>query len=694
MIDIPQPSSLNDSVGKLDRQTVLTAVTALCGSDPAVAGQLQKGFKHLVTADDWAAAIGRLEGMDLSGKHFRGPLRDVFHLPGELVLLKNGEGYFSLVYRMEQRWHYLGEDGMPLPEEVNVEGGAEIEAVVLEMPRGADKSGGFASLAALWPELRAAWAEIGIASLFINSGQLLLPIFALLIYDKIALNGMFETLWALVFGMGLYLATDAGMRLVRSWTTERISVDQTLRSDERLWSKMVAQVDHPPGGFSRFLSNYRDLTLSRDFVSSTYLLSIADIPFLFLYLGVIGFISWPLMIAAVILVLLYAAIGLVLQTRLTGLSKEAEQKNTLKMSFMGETLGCLDVVRTTPGAGVFLRGWRQLAKQSTDFDTRRRLAAQQLTMFSTIMQTVTTVVILTAGVYLIYAQLLSIGKLIACNILAGRSMALVGSLFAVTGKWRDFMRSAERLEESLEEVEERECTPRPTIVGNLSVIGIGKHYEERPPALVDVSFRIAPGERIGLLGRPGAGKSTLLRCLGGLCRPDSGKILIDGLALDDISRFDRVKWLAFKGQDPAVFAGTLEENLRISGCKDAQRFSEAIWAAGLEIEFTSGRMSLGMQLEERGTNLSGGQRQKVALARVFAQPARIMLLDEPTLGLDPESERLLAERLPKLLDSSSVLIMTSHSPVMLKTVQRIIALDGGKVVADGPREKLVTLPSS
>ncbi|MCA1766178.1 MAG: ATP-binding cassette domain-containing protein, partial [Desulfobulbaceae bacterium] len=171
-------------------------------------------------------------------------------------------------------------------------------------------------------------------------------------------------------------------------------------------------------------------------------------------------------------------------------------------------------------------------------------------------------------------------------------------------------------------------------------------------------------------------------------------ILIDGLALDDISRFDRVKWLAFKGQDPAVFAGTLEENLRISGCKDSKRFSEAIWAAGLEIEFNSGRMSLGMQLEERGTNLSGGQRQKVALARVFAQPARIMLLDEPTLGLDPESERLLAERLPKLLDSSAVLIMTSHSPVMLKTVQRVIALDGGKVVADGPREKLVTLPSS
>jgi ATP-binding cassette subfamily B protein/ATP-binding cassette subfamily C protein LapB len=183
----------------------------------------------------------------------------------------------------------------------------------------------------------------------------------------------------------------------------------------------------------------------------------------------------------------------------------------------------------------------------------------------------------------------------------------------------------------------------------------------------------------------------LLQCLGGLCRPDTGQILVDGLALDDISRFDRVQWMAYKAQDPAVFAGTLEENLRISGCTDQNRYSEAIWASGLESEFKSGRMSLGMRLDERGNNLSGGQRQKVALARVFAQPSRILLLDEPTLGLDPESERMLAERLPKLIDSSAVLIMTTHSAVMLETVKRIIALDGGRVVADGLREKLVTI---
>jgi len=691
MSDTAYASLQSDPADSLDRQAVLSAVIALCGPDRPAAALLQKVFKRLVASVDWSNELKQLARFELAARHTVGKLRDVLDIPGDLVLLRSGKNSFKILHLVEQHWHYLAKNGSPSPAEVLIDGEDRVEAIIMKLPKSVNQRDGFASLAALWPELRAAWAEVGIASLFINSGQLLLPLFAMLIYDKIAQNGLFETLWALVFGMGLYLATDAGMRLVRSWATERISVDLTLRSDEALWSKLVNQVDLPSGGFPRFISNYRDLTLSRDFVSSSYLLSIADIPFLLLYLAAIGIIAWPLMIVSMLLVLLYGGTGLLLQRRQNNLSKEAEQNNTRKLSFMGETLGCLDVVRTTPGSRAFLRRWRDLADQSALFDTKRRLATHQMGMISLLMQTVTTVVILTAGVYLIYAQLLSTGGLIACNILASRAMAQVASLFAVTGKWQDFVRAAARMENSLEKIEERNCTPRPDIAGNITVLGLGKHYEGRPAALESVSFSIAPGERIALLGRPGAGKSTLLQCLGGLCRPDRGQILIDGLALDDIARSDRVQWLAYKSQDPVVFAGTLEDNLRIAGCTDHNRLSEAIWASGLESEFKSGRMSLGMSLEERGSNLSGGQRQKVALARVLAQPSRILLLDEPTLGLDPEGERLLAERLPKLLDSSTVLIMTTHSPVMLQTVQRIIALDGGRLVADGPREKLVTI---
>ncbi|MBI2308477.1 MAG: ATP-binding cassette domain-containing protein [Rhodocyclales bacterium] len=675
----------------LDRHALLAAADRLCGANRASALLLRQLLKRLVArTDNWPAQARRLDRVGFSARHLAAPLRHVLDLPGDLAIVQLRGATFLLLHRNQQRWQVIGADGEVLADMPDPAGEAFVEAVVLRTPLARLRIDGLASLAALWPALRAAWAEVGLASLFVNAGQLLLPLFSMLVYDKVVSNGVFETLWALAIGMMLYLAADGGMRVVRAWSTERIGDELTRRSDENLWHRLSAQVETPTGGVARFLSNYRDLALSREFVSSTYLLALADTPFLVLYLIVIGIIAWPLLIVAALLVSLYAALGLLLQARATRLGKEAEQHNTRKLAFMGEILGALDVARTVPGAGTFLRRWRELSDQSAGIDGRRRLSTHHLNTLSAAMQTFSTVVMLAAGAYLIEARLLSVGGLIASNLLASRAMGLVASLFMVAGKWQDFQRAAARMESSLETSVEKEYVPRPSTAGHIVVLGLGKRYAGRPAALDSVSFSVAPGERIALLGKPGAGKTTLLRSLAGLCRPDAGQILVDGLALDDIARLDRTRWLAWKSQDSAVFAGSLEDNLRIAGggC-DGQRRARAIWASGLEEELNSGRMTLGMHLDERGGNLSGGQRQKVALARAFAQPSRILLLDEPTLGLDPDSERLLAERLPKVLTDDAVLIMTTHSVIMLGMVERVIAMDGGRLVADGPRETLV-----
>ena len=689
MTDTPVVSAPQSSE-RLNQTELLQAINGLCGSNRTAATLLGMACKRLAAkTGNWPKQVRHLNFLKVAARYAAGPLHEALHLPGDLALLQASQDSFILLHRTEQRWHLIGPDGQPLPGLVDVNNEAYVEAVVLQLPQSPIKLEGFASLTALWPELRAAWLEVGIASMFINAGQLLLPLFSMLVYDKVANNALFETMWVLTFGMLLYVATDVGMRFVRSWSTERIGVDLAQRSDENLWHKLIAQVELPGGGFSRFMANYRDLTLSRDFVSSSYLLALADIPFLLLYLLVIAIIAWPLMLVALLLVLVYTGVGLALQASVTSLSKQSEQQTTRKLTFMGEVLGSLDIVRTVPGSTFFLRNWRDLTDQSAQLDAKRRLSYTHLGMLSSSMQTLSTVIILLVGVYLIEARLLTIGKLIACNLLTARAMGLVASLFAVTGKWQDFQRAAERMENSLEAVPERECTPQPEISAQVSVINLGKKYEGRPTALDAVTFNASPGERIALLGRPGAGKTTLLRCLAGLCHPDSGQILIDGLALEDCAQIDRMRWLTYKSQDPVVFSGTLEANLRVAGCQDRNRLAEALVVSGLEDEFKSGRMSLGMQLTERGNNLSGGQRQKVALARALAQPSRILLLDEPTLGLDPDSERLLAERLPGFLGDTTLLIMTTHSAIMLATIQRVIALDGGKIVADGLREKLV-----
>jgi len=674
-----------------DQAAILSAIAGLFGADRSGAAIVIKALKALTErTDNWSDQARRLDKLGLASRHIQASLYEALQLPGDLALLYLQGGGFLLLHRQQQRWISIDSHGQALSDVPDSAGDALTEAIVMRLPRkNSDMLNGFNSIAVIWPALRSAWAEVGIASIFINAGLLLVPLFSMLVYDKVVSNAVFETLWALTLGMAIYLFADAGMRIVRAWSVEHIAEDLTRRGDETLWYRLVAQTD-VSGGFARFLSNYRDLTVSRDFVSSTYLLSIVDLPFLLLYLLAVGLIAWQLVIVAGLLVLLYAMIGYVLQLRSNRLGKEAEQLNTRKLTFMGETLASLDIVRTVPGTGLFLRRWRDLSSETAEVDGQRRLSNSHINTLAAAMMTFSTVTMLVAGAYLIEARSLSVGGLIACNLLTARAMSLVTSLYMVIGKWQDFQRAAKRMETTLQPVVQQEHTPRPNVTGNISVIALTKRFQDRPIALDAVSLTFLPGERVALLGKPGAGKTTLLRCLAGLSKADSGQILYDGLSLQDIAHSDRMRWLAWKSQEPALFAGTLDENLRVAGnATDTDRFTKALWVSGLEDELKSGRLSLGMQLEEHGSNLSGGQRQKVALARTFAQSSNILLLDEPTLGLDPDSERLLAERLPQLLGQNDVLIMTTHSAIMLNVAQRIVALDGGRVIADGARDKLV-----
>ncbi|HEY0268221.1 MAG TPA: ATP-binding cassette domain-containing protein, partial [Methyloradius sp.] len=554
----------------------------------------------------------------------------------------------------------------------------------------------------LLPLLKAQWAEVGIASFLINSGQLLLPLFSMLVYDKVVSNGVFETLWALVIGMLIFIALDAGMRITRSWAVEKLAAQITRKTDEGLWHQLLGQRDIPTGGVATFLAHYRDLTNALNFVSSTYLLAIADLPFYLLYLLAIGLIAWPLVILVMILTAIYALLGYVVQKHSLKLNRQAERKNTDRMAYIGEIMQGIEVVRTIPAVGKLLDGWRSQSHTVSELEASRRLAGSHSNTLSAGMSTFTTVSVLALGTYLIEARMLSVGGLIACSLLAARAMMLVTSLYLVLGKWEDFTRSADKMnkllnagkkasDEANEDVASHAtfAVSKPEAKGDISIRRLTKRYPDRPAALEDINLNIAAGEKIGLLGRPGAGKSTLLKAIAGLSIPDDGEILIDGYALSAISPADRALWLAYKPQDPVLFAGTLESNLLLAGVKaSSPEFEKALWVSGLDDELSQGRLTLTMKVADRGSNLSGGQRQKIALARAFAQPSRLLLLDEPSLGLDPDGERQLAERLPQILTNSS-LIMTSHSAVMLGIVQRIIGLDGGKVVADGSKEKLL-----
>lgn len=676
---------------ELDAAQTLTAVTALFADDGIASHAATRAISSLLSRpDDWVAIAEQLSLGNLLARYARGPLASIFSEPCELVLARHPAGGFQLLHHQEPHWCTIdanGEVSGTIRESDIAHGRQDVEMIFLRLPH--DRNGAVTALSQLWPMLQRSWMEIGLASLFVNGGMLLLPLFSMLVYDKVVNNGIFETLWALVTGILVYLFMDTGMRIVRAWSVEQIANRLSQESDERLWHRLLAQKDFSGGSFASFLAEYRNLAASRDFVSASYLMGVVDLPFFLLFLLAIGFIAWPLLILVLVLASFYALAAMTLHSQVIELSKEAEKSGIRKLAFMSETLNTLDVARTVPAPHFLLRRWRSLVAETATLEARRRLTASHSSTLAVGMTTLATVATLTVGAYLIDARMLTVGGLIAAGMLATRTMALVASLFAMLSKWEEFRRATAILEAALDPPRESAQLDKPQTAGRIDVLGVRREYKGRPLALDAVTLNIEPGSRIALLGRPGSGKSTLLRCLAGLTPPDAGQILIDGIAIDDIAPKDRARWLVYKAQEPALFAGTLDENLRISGCSpESPRFAQAIWASGLEEELRSGRMTLGMSLAERGCNLSGGQRQKVALARAFAQGGRILLLDEPTLGLDAEGERLLAERLPQILDDG-VLVASTHCATMLQTVSRIIVIDSGRVVTDGPKERLL-----
>jgi len=175
--------------------------------------------------------------------------------------------------------------------------------------------------------------------------------------------------------------------------------------------------------------------------------------------------------------------------------------------------------------------------------------------------------------------------------------------------------------------------------------------------------------------------------------PSSGEVRLDDVVLGACPLAQRAAWLSFKPQEASLVAGTIESNILASlpATADAQRRAQAlkrgIVLSGLDLELSQGTLALNQPVEEYGSNLSGGQRQKVALARALALEVPVLVLDEPSNGLDPESERLLVQRLATL--EGVTLVLISHSARLLGLCSRVIALDRGRVVADGPTDELV-----
>lgn len=558
--------------------------------------------------------------------------------------------------------------------------------------------------------LQAQWLWLLPSGLLVNLGLLVTPLLSMLVYDKVVHNGIFETLWALVIGVLIYTALEFLVRNLRTRQTEILAARIDLDIDTRLMQGLLRPSERSaaqPGMAARMLTLYRDLSQARDFFSASYFLALADLPFVILMFVAVGLIAWPLMLLLLFWTGAYIVIGLWLKGRSMRVSTMQLRSQTRKLALLNDVLSSLDVLRISHAGDYLAKRFADAAQDQVALSRWLRMELMLAQNWSQLVYMLSFVSTLTLGAYLVFGQWVSTGGLIACSMLGGRTLGIAGQALLTLSRWQELQQAFVQLRPYIGDMSESApIKNRPKIrrsaqgVQGLVQIDRVMHRfgTEGREVLRELSLSFAPGERVGLLGRPGSGKSTLLRILAGAIAPTQGQVRVDHLELQSIAIEDRSSWLAFKPQEAPLIAGTLEENILLNLPLDTtetdrlQALKFALYQSTLDDDLARGALSLDYNVEEYGANLSGGQRQKVALARAVAPRPRVLLLDEPTAGLDTESEHRIMQRLEEWLDVS--LIMVSHSARALALTQRLVVLEDGRLLADGPTAQLLSQPKA
>lgn len=547
----------------------------------------------------------------------------------------------------------------------------------------------------VWKE-RNQYGYVMFASLLINLLAFAMPLFTMNVYDRIIPNKAAASLWMLALGALFAIAVEYGLRLARTGLIDEVGRGIDARLSQRLLDKVLnlplATQRGSTGALARRVTDYEQV---RDFFASTTVVLLTDILFLVVFVALIAVLGGWLAVIPFVAMVIMLAMGWMLQRRMSAAVADAQVDASMLQTTLVETIGSLETVKACRAEGRMLGKWRRLsASNAYTQEEMRKLTATAVNL-ATLCQQATSIALIIGGFYLFNAGIISMGAIIAIVMLASRSLAPVGQLAFLMTRGRQAFVTLNSLQQLMDQDDERDKGSRsitPEVRdGRLQLDHVGFRYPDTErESLADVSLSIEPGERVGLIGRVASGKSTLGRLLCGLYDPTSGSYRIDGLESRQYDPHDLRQALRFVGQDAELFSGTVRENLLV-GASDADDASiiDAVRRSGAD-EFL-GRDTAGFDFHigERGSRLSGGQRSFLVLARALMTPAHLLFLDEPTGAMDSQTEKHFVDRLQAAIPASQTLVIATHRMTVLRLVDRLIVMDNGRIVADGPRDEIL-----
>lgn len=543
-----------------------------------------------------------------------------------------------------------------------------------------------------WPR----YMDVVVASLVANLLALGSMLFSMQVYDRVIPAQSEHTLWVLFGGLSIALTFAFLMRVARTHITDILGKRADLRISDRVFGHALRiRNDARPQSTGSFISQIRELEQVRELITSNTVTAAVDMPFFLLFAFVMWLMGGSLVWVPLAAIPLLVIPGLLAQRPLARMAQEGMRETSLRSAMLVEAIQGLDDIKLLRAEPRFQGQWNHANDVSANIGTRQRLITGMLMSWTQEVQTLVYAGVVLVGAYQVIAGQLTTGVLIACSIMSSRMIAPLSQLALVMTRWQQAKVALNGLDTLMQRPVDQ--PPRSQQVSRALLHGdydirsaVFRYNKDDPSPVVNIEqLHIRQGEKVAILGRNGAGKSTLLQLLAGMQSPQLGDVQLDGFKMSLLDPSDVRRDVALLNQNASLFFGTVRDNITM-GMPHAKE-DELIRALNLS---GAGALVQGLQrgldhpIMEGGKGLSGGQRQTLLLARTLIREPRVLLLDEPTAWLDDASERQLIQQLTPWLRHRTLVVAT-HRPAVLQWVDRIIVLEGGRVVADGPREQLL-----
>ena len=549
-----------------------------------------------------------------------------------------------------------------------------------------------------WGTLVKSWRiyrDVLLASLLINIFALASPLFIMNVYDRVVPNNAVETLWVLAIGVTVVYVFDLVMRALRGYFVDVAGKKSDILLSAALFERVLGiRMEARPPSVGAFANNLREFDSIRDFITSATIVTLVDLPFVVLFLIVIWLIGGPIALVPAICLPIVAIYGLLIQSPLRRSVEATYRASAQKSGTLIESLTAVETIKHLGAESIIQHKWEKLTGHIAQWGVKSRFLSSSVMNVAVFFQQMSQVAVVIFGVYLITEGEITMGALIASVILTGRALSPMAQVANLAVRYYQAKTALESLnnvmELPVERPEGKSFVSREHFQGGIELDNVSFVYPgEEKAALTNISLRINPGEKVAIIGRVGSGKSTLEKLILGLYTPESGAVRIDGTDVRQIDPADLRRNIGYVPQDIMLFFGSVRDNIVLGAPyadnNDILRVSEIAGVTELVNQHPHG---FDMQVGERGDHLSGGQRQSVAIARSLLLDPPVLLLDEPSNAMDNSTEDALKKRLAAYSKNKTLLLVT-HRASLLELVDRLIVVEGGRIIGDGPKQQVL-----